>query len=184
MVEIPKERKTKAPEERTARTKTSKSKFRAEDTCPHKAASSTHVRRTATGAQYASPLASPSPGEQIHSENELAQNWAKSSPCLAQQKHGETWVSPIIHTLGNILLFSEVDQRCWNECAPGTERILFTFCAKAWLVVTLTRLESSNSFIRPESRLAQWWKFGLSWAWRSFTKLQTRGENFYFTCTN
>ena len=35
---------------------------------------------------------------------------------------------PFIHTLESIILFSEVEKHCRNDCPPKTERILFTFC--------------------------------------------------------
>ena len=88
------------------------------------------------------PKPSASLAQQKHSKNGLAQNWALSSPSLAQLKHGKNGSAPFIHTLENITLFFEVDEHCRNECPPGTERILFTFCAKAFIVVTLTSIPS------------------------------------------
>ena len=69
------------------------------------------------------------------------------------------------------MLFSEVDKHCRNECPPGMERILFTFCAKAFIVV--------NSF---NSRGPEWhqkYKFELGCKRRNLTKPQTRGDNIF-----
>ena len=79
----------------------------------------------------------------------LAQKWTESSPRQAQLKHWKKWVSPLIHTLGNIILFSGVNEDCRGECAPVTWRILFTVLRQSVVHMQVKNNNTQNALESP-----------------------------------
>jgi len=73
---------------------------------------------TETLEKMAQPKPSPSPAQQKHWKKWVSPKLGFVKPKACPAETLVKWVSSFIHTLENIILFSEVDKHRRNECPP------------------------------------------------------------------